>query len=55
MLELTLRIQSTFEVTLKNGNKSLRSGCQFINLHPSMQSLIQRYIIKLERKRIAGA
>lgn len=52
LLELTLSIQSLFEVTLKNGSKSLRSGCQFINLHPSMETLIQRYIIKLERDRI---
>jgi flagellar brake protein len=51
-LELTLGIQSLFEVTLKNGSKSFRSGCQFINLHPSMESLIQRYLIKLERERI---
>jgi len=51
-LELTLGIQSLFEVTLKNGSKSFRSGCQFVNLHHSMQSLIQRYIIKLERERI---
>lgn len=55
MLELTLSIQSFFEVTLKNGSKSFRSGCQFTCLHTSMQSLIQRYIVKLERERIAGA
>lgn len=54
-LELNLSIQSLFEVTLKNGSKSLRSGCQFVNLHPSMESLIQRYIIKLERDRINTA
>lgn len=52
VLELTLSIQSLFEVTLKNGGKSLRSGCQFVNLHPSMETLIQRYIVKLERERI---
>jgi c-di-GMP-binding flagellar brake protein YcgR len=51
-LELTLRIQSLFEITLKNGTKSLRSGCQFVNLHSSMETLIQRYILKLERDRI---
>ncbi|HSI22200.1 MAG TPA: flagellar brake protein [Methylophilaceae bacterium] len=52
VLELTLSIQSLFEVTLKNGSKSFRSGCQFVNLHPSMESLLQRYILKLERDRI---
>lgn len=54
-LELTLSIQSLFEVTMKNGGKSLRSGCQFVNLHPSMETLIQRYIVKLERERINTA
>jgi len=55
VVEATLRIQNTFEVTLKNGHKSLRSGCQFVDLRPAMQSLIQRYILKLERERIANA
>ncbi len=54
-LEATLRIQSIFEVTMKNGHKTLRGGCQFLDLRPAMQSLIQRYIIKLERERIANA
>lgn len=53
--EFTLSIQSTWEVTMKNGNKSLRAGCQFIDMRPGMQALIQRYIIKLERERIANA
>jgi c-di-GMP-binding flagellar brake protein YcgR len=39
-------------VTLRNGNKSLRAGCQFIDMRPNIQSMIQRYIIKLERDRI---
>lgn len=55
MLELTLSVQSLFEVTLKNGSKSFRSGCQFVNLRPSMEALIQRYIIKLERERITSS
>lgn len=53
--EFTISIQSTWEVTMKNGNKSMRAGCQFIDMRPGMQSLIQRYIIKLERERIANA
>lgn len=54
-VEVTLRVQSIFEVTLKNGSKSLRAGCQFVDLRPAMQSLLQRYIIKLERERIANS
>lgn len=53
--EFTLSIQSTWEVTMKNGSKSLRAGCQFVDMRPGMQALIQRYIIKLERERIANA
>ncbi|HEY3327179.1 MAG TPA: flagellar brake protein [Novimethylophilus sp.] len=53
--EFTLAIQSTWEVTMKNGNKSLRAGCQFVDMRPGIQALIQRYIIKLERERIANA
>lgn len=53
--EFTLSIQSTWEVTMKNGSKSLRAGCQFVDMRASMQALIQRYIIKLERERIANA
>lgn len=53
--EFTLSIQSTWEVTMKNGSKSLRAGCQFIDMRSGMQALIQRYIIKLERERIANA
>jgi c-di-GMP-binding flagellar brake protein YcgR len=50
--EFTIAIQSTWEVTLRNGNKSLRAGCQFVDMRPNIQSIIQRYIIKLERDRI---
>ena len=53
-VEVTLRVQSVFEITLKNGSKSMRAGCQFVDLRPAMQSQIQRYIIKLERERIAN-
>lgn len=53
--EFTISIQSIWEVTMKNGLTSMRAGCQFIDMRPGMQSLIQRYIIKLERERIANA
>ena len=50
---VSLAIRSTFEVTLKNGTKTKRSGCEFINIPGSMQAMIQRYIIKLDRERRA--
>ncbi len=49
----TLQIRNAFEVTLKSGLHTWRAGCMFINLPGTMQSMIQRYIIKLERERRA--
>ena len=49
----TMEIRNVFEVTLRNGLKTKRAGCQFINLSANMQSMIQRYIIKVERDRRA--
>jgi c-di-GMP-binding flagellar brake protein YcgR len=49
----TLEIKNTFEVTLKNGQMTKRSGCQFINLPPSQEAMIQRYITQMERERKA--
>jgi c-di-GMP-binding flagellar brake protein YcgR len=51
----SLEVRNSREVTLKSGAKSLRVGCRFVNLPPSMQVLIQRYIIKLDRERRAMA
>ncbi len=49
----TMEIRNVFEVTLRNGNKNKRAGCQFVDLPTNMQSMIQRYIIKVERERRA--
>lgn len=49
----TMEIRNVFEVTLRNGLKTKRAGCQFIDLSANMQSMIQRYIIKVERDRRA--
>lgn len=49
----TMEIRNVFEVTLRNGLKTKRAGCQFIDLTANMQSMIQRYIIKVERDRRA--
>lgn len=47
----TLEIRSVFDVTLRNGQPSKRAGCMLVDLPASMQSMIQRYIIKVERER----
>lgn len=48
-----LEIRNLFEVTLRSGLKTKRAGCQFTDMPASMQSMIQRYIIKVERERRA--
>lgn len=48
-----IEIRNEHEITLKNGTKSHRAGCMFIDLPPSQQATIQRYIIKLDRERRA--
>jgi c-di-GMP-binding flagellar brake protein YcgR len=49
----SLEICSVFEVTLKTGAVTMRSGCQFVDIPSSMQAMIQRYIITLDRERRA--
>lgn len=48
-----IEIREEREILLKNGAKTHRAGCMFIDLPPSQQAMIQRYIIKLERERRA--
>ena len=49
----TLRVRSLFEITLKSGTQVRRAGCEFIKLPGPTATLIQRYIIKVERERKA--
>lgn len=49
----TLKVKSVFEVTLRSGTVLKRSGCEFIKIPSPMITLIQRYIIKVERERKA--
>lgn len=53
MIVATLQVRNLFDVTLRSGAQLSRAGCQFINLPGSMLTLIQRYIIKVERERKA--
>lgn len=47
----SLEICYTSEAILENGTKIRRSGCRFIALPADMQTLIQRYIVKLASTR----
>lgn len=47
-----LAIKSAFDITLKNGIRTRRSGCEFTRIPGTMQNLIQRYINRVERERL---
>lgn len=49
----TLRVRSVFEITLRSGARVKRAGCQFVDLSGHMLTLIQRYILRVERERKA--
>lgn len=52
-LVVTLQVRSVFDVTLRSGARVKRAGCQFVRLPGPMLTLVQRYIIKVERERKA--
>lgn len=48
-----LRVRNCYEVQLRNGQRMRRCGCEFTRLSAAMQTLIERYILKVERARKA--
>jgi c-di-GMP-binding flagellar brake protein YcgR len=44
-------VKSSFEVTLKNGARHKRAGCEFVDMPERERAKIQRYINKMERER----
>lgn len=48
-----LAVRSSFSITLKSGAVTRRTGCAFVELSPTQEAMIQRYIIRLERERRA--
>lgn len=49
----TLQVCSIYYVTLRSGATVRRAGCKFVGLSMPMSTLVQRYIIKVERERKA--
>jgi len=49
----TLQVRNLFDVTLRSGAHVSRAGCQFVDLPGPMLTLVQRYIVKVERERKA--
>jgi c-di-GMP-binding flagellar brake protein YcgR len=52
---VSLQVRIIYEPTERNGIVMRRLGCQFIDLAPSVETDIQRYIIRVERERRAHA
>ena len=49
----TLVVRNSTELTLLNGKRSRRIGCEFLDLSRGSLASVQRYITKLERERNA--
>lgn len=50
-ISFSLRVVNAYDVVLRNGRKFHRAGCQFVDLPASMETEIQRYIIRAQRER----
>ncbi|MFA7268569.1 MAG: flagellar brake protein [Sterolibacterium sp.] len=50
----TLQVRSIYSANLSGGRAVKRSGCQFLKLPTPMQTLLLRYINKVESERLAG-
>lgn len=48
---INLEVRNKFETEMRTGGKTKRAGCEYVKLPGNMLTLIQRYIIKLERER----
>lgn len=53
VLSVTLQVRNVTETTLRDGRVTRRVGCMFIGLPAGADTIIQRYIIRLERERRA--
>jgi c-di-GMP-binding flagellar brake protein YcgR len=53
VIQAQLCVRNSYDVTLKNGVTSHRTGCEFVKLGPQQEAMVQRYIIRLERERRA--
>jgi c-di-GMP-binding flagellar brake protein YcgR len=53
IINTTLQIRNSLDLTLLNSKLSRRIGCRFVDIPRSMLADVQRYITKLERERNA--
>lgn len=52
-INVTLKICNTQDFSLANGKTNRRLGCEFVQMAPGMLTMVQRYIMQLERERNA--
>lgn len=55
MIETTLQIRNSLDMSLSSGKTLRKLGCMFVDLPKPMLAAVQRYITKLERERNAKA
>lgn len=53
VISVSLQVRNVTETILKDGRMTRRVGCMFVGLPPGSDTVIQRYIIRLERERRA--
>lgn len=44
----TVKVKNSFEITLHNGLRSKRAGCEFTHLSGEAATLLQRYVVQLQ-------
>lgn len=54
-LDFGLEVRCLMELPLPTGARARRAGCRFLGLPPTAQARIQRYIVRIERERLARA
>jgi c-di-GMP-binding flagellar brake protein YcgR len=50
---VTLRVRRSFRVSRRGGPSHVCAGCEFEDLLPNAQTIVQRYLMRLDRERIA--
>lgn len=48
-----IEVRSLQDITLRSGAVVKRAGCRFVDIPASQQAMIQRYIIRIDRERLA--
>jgi c-di-GMP-binding flagellar brake protein YcgR len=53
VIQVNLRVRKAIEISDRDGEHSLRIGCEFVNLSDTRLAFIERYIARIERERKA--